>query len=708
MTTSASSGIALDTAGARAPSPVSALVRPSLGFTLGKYREILIAVAFFLLFDLAVLVLNFYVSFQIAEDAVSINLSGRQRMLTQRISKNLLQSELAVVSGPVPTPLADELRGATRLFDETLTAFRTGGQVTAGDGKPARLAAASGAKSADILARSTALWEPWRQLLAPLRDGQATPDQVRAAAAYARTNNVALLGLMNELTTDLEAAASERASQLRMVQTAGIVLALLNFLFILFKFIRRLRQSDDVAEQATEETREILSVVREGLFLLTKDLHVGNQLSRSAQTVFGRTIAPGDRFLDVLQPLVSARTLDDARGYMDLLFLPHIQEELVQSINPLTEVAITTTDGLGHRQVRHLSMRFNRVVADGEIRHLLVTVQDVTSRIELEEKLQGEQQRAQREFDLLVRAFETDPGALRGFVDRAESALLEVNDLLRQVEAGSDAKALRRIVDAVYRHIHAVKGESSMLQLDLLTATAHRFESQIQMLREAGTFGGDSLLALPLPLEELLTRLQALKRSVLRDRGGAPRPPQDFSVPLTELVARIAKEIGRPARLTTALAPLTALPTATHEALQKIAVQLVRNAVVHGVEDGDTRAAHGKPATASVDVTLQRNATNHVELVVRDDGAGLDTDRVRARLATLGWFGDAQLAEMSTAQVLAQIFRPGFSTADRAGEHAGRGVGLDIVSAEVRRLGARLLVSTRPNQGTTFRVRLTT
>jgi two-component system, chemotaxis family, sensor kinase CheA len=61
---------------------------------------------------------------------------------------------------------------------------------------------------------------------------------------------------------------------------------------------------------------------------------------------------------------------------------------------------------------------------------------------------------------------------------------------------------------------------------------------------------------------------------------------------------------------------------------------------------------------------------------------------------------------MSSAQVLAQIFRPGFSTSDTAGEHAGRGVGLDIVSAEVRRLGARLLVSTKPGQGTTFRVRL--
>jgi two-component system, chemotaxis family, sensor kinase CheA len=328
---------------------------------------------------------------------------------------------------------------------------------------------------------------------------------------------------MNELTTDLETAASQRASLLRMVQTAGIVLALLNFLFILFKFIRRLRQSDDAAEQASEETREILSAVREGLFLLTPEMKLGTQLSKSVEGMFGRPVKPGDDFIGILAPLVSEKTLDDARGYVELLFAPHVREELVQSINPLTEVELAVTDALGQKRSRHLSLRFSRVLEGGDVRHLLVTVQDVSSRIELEQRLEGEQRRAQREFDLLVRAFETDPEALRGFVQRAEASLLEVNDLLRQVESKSDPKQLRRTVDAIYRHVHAVKGEASMLSLDLLTATAHAFESQLQALREANAVSGDALLALPLPLEELLTRLQALKRSVLRSTRSWPR-----------------------------------------------------------------------------------------------------------------------------------------------------------------------------------------
>lgn len=685
-----------------------------LNMTLGKYREIIIAVAFFLLFDLAVLVLNFYVSFQIAEDAVSINLAGRQRMLTQRLSKALYASELAVATGPLPAPLQDELLLASRLFDSTLQGFRQGAQVTGGDGRSVFLPAAAGPRSADILARALAVWEPWRHKLDPLREAgsSAQPAYVKAAADYARANNLALLGLMNELTTDLEAAAAQRASTLRMVQTAGIVLALLNFLFILFKFLGRLRQSDAAVEQASEETREILSVVREGLFLLTPEMKLGTQISHSAGGMFGRAVKPGDDFLGMLAPLVSDKTLDDARGYMELLFTPHVKEDLVQSINPLTDVELSLVDALGQRRPRFLSFQFSRVLQGREVRHLLVTVQDVTPRVELEKRLEGEQRRAQREFDLLVRAFEADPAALRGFVDRAEAALLEVNDLLRQVDAGSDAKRMRRTVDTIYRHVHAVKGEASMLSLDLLTATAHAFESQLQSLRESPTVSGEALLALPLPLEDLLTRLQALKRSVLRGRIGSPQatPPLVDTVAeqLTSLVARIADATAKPARLSTRLDALANLPLSTRDSLTQIALQLVRNAVVHGVEDAATRAATGKPAEARIDVAFTREDADEPCLLVRDDGAGLDPGRVRARLLALGWFNETQLAEMSASQVVAQVFKPGFSTADKADEHAGRGVGLDIVANEVRRLGARLLVSSRAQQGTEFRVKLAT
>ena len=97
------------------------------------------------------------------------------------------------------------------------------------------------------------------------------------------------------------------------VLTGGIVLALLNFAFILFKFLRRLRTSDAAIDAANEENREILTSVREGLFLITPDHRVGSQLSSSAHELFGRRLQPGDNFFAILEPLVSAKALAATR-----------------------------------------------------------------------------------------------------------------------------------------------------------------------------------------------------------------------------------------------------------------------------------------------------------------------------------------------------------------------------------------------------------
>src|SRR5437899_12999144 len=106
----------------------------------GKYKEIVLAVAFFLLFDLAVLVLNFYTSFQIDQDTVAINLSGRQRYTSQRVARTLLELDAAHTAGhPYDPATLTELRNGADIFQRSMAAFRDGGVVPGGDGKPVEL-----------------------------------------------------------------------------------------------------------------------------------------------------------------------------------------------------------------------------------------------------------------------------------------------------------------------------------------------------------------------------------------------------------------------------------------------------------------------------------------------------------------------------------------------------------------------------------------
>ena len=696
------------------PSLPPALMAPLRWWRLGKYRDIVIAVAFFLLFDLGVLVLNFYTSFQIGQDAVGINLAGRQRMLSQRSAKALLAYEASQARQEPGLAELEELRGAVKLFDVSLGGFQNGAIVPGGDGKPVALAAAEGLRATDILDKARALWLPYQQLLTPVLAERATPEQLGQAVAYAKANNLKLLGLMNELTTALESVAAERASTLRRVQTGGIALALLNFAFILFKFVRRLRLSDAAVEVANEENREILASVREGLFLITPDHRLGTQMSQSAQQLFGDALKPGADFFAVLLPLVSADDLDAAHSYVDLLFQPHVKESLVQSINPLSEVALTRKNHLGQDVQHHFSFQFNRAMVDGVVRHLLVVVQDVSERVTLSHRLEQDRERARNEFAMLLAAFSTDPATLRQFVQRAEAGLLEVNDWLRSTASAPNEASILRALDNAGRRVHAFKGDASMLGLDSLAEMAHQFESGLQRIRQSGGSAsalGDALLGLPSVLENLLNKVGALKNMARNAPATSPTTAGEadsgaLNQAMTRLIDQVASDQGKHVQPQVRLGCLHDLEPEPQHLLREITVQLVRNAITHGLGTPAERQAAGKASEGRLDVVLNATPNGGWLLRVRDDGQGISADKVRTRLRELGWYTEAQLANFSERQLVEKIFKPGFSTAPGVSLHAGRGTGLDVVVANVQRLGAHLRLSSTPGEFTEFQVQV--
>ncbi|WP_367849836.1 ATP-binding protein [Rhodoferax sp. WC2427] len=675
-------------------------------FSLGKYRDIVLAVALFLLFDLGVLVLNFATSYQIGEDAHSINLAGRQRMLSQRSAKALLAVEAARQQGQTAPHALAELRDAVSLFDATLQGFAHGAIVPSGSGQPVYLKPAEGAAAVQALQQAQALWAPFLRALAPVLNGLASDADVQAASTYAQAHNLELLGLMNSLTTALEATASRRATTLRQVQTAGIVLALLNFAFILFKFLRRLRRLDAGREAVTRENREILASVREGLFLITPDFRLGSQVSQSAQGLFGRPLLPGDSFFALLAGMVDDKALQDAQDYVALLFAPHVKEALVQDINPLLEVHVLVTNGLGQAVPRTLAFRFNRVRAGKVVDHVLVTAQDISDRTLLQTQLQAERLRSQNELALLLDACQTDPALLRQFVARSEAGLLETNDLLGGGVQGRPAprNPLGPALDQAARRIHALKGDAGALGLDSLVQQAHAFESALLQARSDNS--GDGLRALSPPLEALMARMAALK-SLADIQRDSRRSGTGLNAALTRLAMETASALGKRVAATVHLDQHGALAADVADLVREISTQLVRNAVVHGIEAPATRQASGKAAAGQLVVQLARNGTEWI-LRVRDDGRGLNASTLRQKLLDLGWYSALQLESFDDHQIVGHIFKPGFSTVEattdaadgRAGIHAGRGVGLDVVQANVQRLGGRLTLASTPGQFT--------
>lgn len=681
----------------------------------GKYRAIVYAVAFFLVFDLGVLILNFYTSYRISEDAVAINLAGRQRMLSQRMTKSILTIHEDARAGAEVAPALKELRTTVGLFDGTLKGFEQGGAVTGSDGQPARLVAVDSAAGREILTQARAVWDPYLAALQPLlaENAAAAADDgaLPAAIAVARANNLNLLDLMNRLTTHLEQLATQKADRLRLVQTVGITLALLNFGFILFHFLRQLRAGDQRIEAAQRETAEILGTVQEGLLLLGADGRIGSQFSASLPKILHREIKPGEDFFTLLQGLAPQATLQTARDYVELLFSGRVRERLVGDLNPLDRIEVLVEKTAGRHETRFLDMHFNRVMLDGRISHLLVTVTDITERVRLEHELDAAGRRARTESELLMSILRIEPAALGQFLDTSEAALLRVNEQLKLKPTSPGDYA--RTLHAALRELHAIKGEAGALGLESVELLAHEVEQALAPLRERSRVTGDDLLPLPIHLNELLEHLGLVKGVMERAVGllravatgaGAPQPP-GLVAELERLATRIATSQCKQVRVAADLDGFERLPESARRALSDVAIQLIRNAVVHGIEPPDERTLAAKPQAGTVRLTLQAAGAGRFELIVRDDGRGLAPQRIRDALLASGRYRAEELATLDERTLLSKIFEPGFSTARGADRDAGRGVGLDLVREKLAALRARLQLETQPGQFTEFRIR---
>lgn len=596
-----------------------------------------------------------------------------------------------------------ELLKTSGLFDTTLRGFANGGIVSGGDERPVQLAAVTSDEGRELLASAQELWRPFRLLLLPLLQSPVPdPPALDAAVGYARLNNLALLALMNKLTTHLERTANAKADLLRKVQTGGIVLALLNFAFILFKFIRRLRDNDRRIEQAQRETAEILGTVKEGLFLLDAQFRVGSQFSASLPQILGRAIEPGVDFREALREMVPQSVYGSACDYIELLLGDRVKESLVTDLNPLTAVEVAVP----RAGRRYLTLQFNRVVEDGRVSHLLVTVFDVTTQVELEHALKEARKKARAEVEVMLDLLKVNPASLRLFLDGAEKALLSVNDQLRAV---GGPHGYRRMIGVVFRQVHTIKGEAAALGMEMFEQLAQQFETTLAALREKGSLSADDLVGLPLPLDDFLKRI-----SMVRDLSARLAAHHDALAPATDgeglghdlesLAQRIARDHGKEVALVADLGAIAALPQGTRRGLKDIAVQLLRNAVVHGIEPVAERMERSKPAAGSVYIGLKAEQGEY-EFLLRDDGRGLAPQRIRSALIAAGRYSEAQLRELDDRQVILKIFEPGFSTAGKVGRDAGHGVGMDVVKQKILQLNARLRIATQEHAYTQFSIR---
>ncbi|MCE7033336.1 chemotaxis protein CheA [Lysobacter sp. GX 14042] len=141
------------------------------------------------------------------------------------------------------------------------------------------------------------------------------------------------------------------------------------------------------------------------------------------------------------------------------------------------------------------------------------------------------------------------------------------------------------------------------------------------------------------------------------------------------------------------------------EALADPLVHLVRNAIDHGIEAPEQRRLAGKPEQGVVRLSAQQEG-DHVAIEVRDDGAGIDSERIRDSAIRKGLVDADAAARMSPEESLQLLFLPGFSTRSEVSDLSGRGVGMDVVQSRIRELSGQVQIQSEPGAGSRFVIRV--
>ncbi|HET9240815.1 MAG TPA: 7TM diverse intracellular signaling domain-containing protein [Oligoflexus sp.] len=444
--------------------------------------------------------------------------------------------------------------------------------------------------------------------------------------------------------------------------------------------------------ERTEQINTILSHVRSGFLLVDRNSYLQTGFTSSCETILNRSLKVG-----VLLP--------QQLGFgnrLEMQFMLAIQQ-IFDSDLP-TEVAMQQLPTRFPIDRRMIGLQAAAVKSreKGQVTAVLLTINDVTDLVAAEEGL--------RRADILIHILE-DQDAFRIFLA----------DFKKDLEAAAHSVTQKDAV-ALHSIIHTMKGNAASFNLDDWVARLHLLEDKSpitladiksvadhvrsflkqsegilhldfdQPLRSSFSVDQSDLNALRETLEPVASP-SALKRLDSWSRSVKALPLKSYTTPLGPMVHRVAEQLqksvtlvveGADIKVDNGFAPL--LTTLPH---------LIRNALVHGIEDPEDRG--NKPAQATIALRFFSLPDGALRIEISDDGRGLDVEQIRTHAVSHGLIHTSHpLSEKETMEL---IFHPNFSTAERVTELAGRGMGLAAVAAAVQELNGHYEVRSEKNQG---------
>ena len=446
--------------------------------------------------------------------------------------------------------------------------------------------------------------------------------------------------------------------------------------------------------------------MRIGLFFMDGNYVIQDHYSSFLEEMLSESDLFGTLFTDIISDSVSSSEMEAIKDYLKMVVERTYDDEMLEEINPLSELHYVHKESGSRKVFQFIFATVER--AKGEV-FILVTVYDITARVELQERLAEEEARRQEEMQAVFEIIQVQPDVFSDFMDDMEHEF----DAIDKIQKNETLTAHEALVK-IYQSIHAIKSNAVILGLNIFGNKVHNLESKIKKLREKeGEVPFGEMLNLTMDIEKIANEKEGFKDIISKLKtysGGAGSSEggnennnnvKSLVDSLSKATSKAAEDEGKLIKFIAADIQAEALDMGPKREIKDILMQLIRNSAVHGIEMPETRTAKGKKETGTIKLSIKVTPDKkQIQIRLSDDGNGLDYKKIGERAVARKLIKKEDIDNKDL--LIKVIFAPGFSTAETEGVHAGRGIGLNLVRDRIKEINGAIKLKSEDGKGILF------
>jgi iron only hydrogenase large subunit-like protein/signal transduction histidine kinase len=460
-----------------------------------------------------------------------------------------------------------------------------------------------------------------------------------------------------------------------------------------FVEVETLQQSFKALQIERDELAAMKDNLKVGIFLMDKNYIIQEHYSRALENVLAATELQGRKFTELLEDTLSEREIKAITLYFYHIINHTLNQKMMSNMNILKEIKYQSVE---QPVKKTLSCDFAPVQRANDEVFILATIEDITTETNLKKKLRAEERKRQEELSAFFEVLPLAQNVFADFIESAEYYFYQIMVILKDESISSE-----EAVQSIYEMIHSLKLDALALGLHEFGANLDDMEDLLKQVQSSKGISFMDTLDIALEFENILKTRDKLVNNVetVFVHKSNDKINHDEYV-LVEFLRRTCSnavtEYSKKAQFEDVFIDVDALQYAPRRILKESLVQLVINAVAHGIESPRERLAKGKPESGVIKLSIKQTP-EHIRVCLSDDGNGIDFDKVR-RTAIKKQIINVRTHDKQT--IIQAMFHRGFSSGDEDFNRDGNG--LNRVYNKIHALGGLITIQSQESKGTVF------